>query len=84
MSYHPRTVANWGIDHGFSAVTPEGRKELAEAYVNERQAPAGMSALTIENHLKHYVKGERVGFYNADGSTTPEPLPPTQLRAGSE
>lgn len=69
MSYHPKDVADFGTAHGFDLTSDAERAELAQEYVKAGKAPAGMAAATIVDHLEHFVKGQRVGLYEPDGTT---------------
>ncbi len=68
-SYHPKDVADFGTAHGYDLSSAKDRKELAAEYVSSRKAPSGLAASTIEWHLESYLKGERVGLYEPDGTT---------------
>jgi hypothetical protein len=70
MSYHPKLVAEFGTRHGYDITDAAARKEIAEEYIKSGKAPSGIAASTVERHLEGFAKGERVGSYMPDGTTS--------------
>jgi len=83
MRYHPKIVAEFGTSRGYDLSLPEERREVAEEFIKSSNAPSGMAASTIEWHLEHYLKGERVGLYEPDGTHTPLPVAGDVVRIAS-